>query len=195
MATLYTEAEKDHIRTRADQGATWEEIGRELGDLFGSLRSSTAVAFAARRMRDAGEWPDNPLSVRKRPAGPGRPRNRKRSIEASIRFAPDVAAALRDVAEAAGYDSRRTGAVLNEAARRAVARAQRKRVNGTPFALDPGTPVDLVGGNRSTTLSLCIDADVYAAFVAAFPDAPPTTALHDAAVKLLQDLNYRIAEA
>jgi hypothetical protein len=146
-------------------------------------------------MRRAGEWPDNPLSVRTRPDGPGRPRNRKASTEVSVRFAPDVAEALRDIAEAAGYGSRRVGLVLNEAVQRAVARADGESVSPTPLGLDPGKPVRLRGGGRTVTLSVCVDADEYAALTDHFSGVSPTVALHDAAIRLLQDLNYRISEA
>ena len=185
---VYSDAEKATIVARADAGVPWEDIGREIG------RSATAVEYAARRMRRRGEWPANPDSVRELPAGgPGRPRNRQRTAAVSVRFAPDVDAALRDVAVAAGF-GRRVGKVLTEAIARAVRRAQRKRVNDTPLDLDPGKPVALEDGDKVVTMSVCVDADVFDQLVA-LADVPPTTAVHDAAVQLLQDLNYRIGEA
>src|SRR5690606_21687206 len=144
--------------------------------------------YAARRMRRAGEWPENPASVRRPPKGPGRPRNRKPSTPVSVRFAPDVVEALRDVAEAAGYERERVGVVLSEAARRAATRATKRKPKGAPFGLEPGEAVALEGGRRSVTLSVCVDADAFDRLCKAMPDTAPMTALYDAAVRLLQDL-------
>jgi len=177
---MYSEDTKATIRRLADAGMSWDEIGREIG------RSAKSVKSAARRMRAGNEWPDNPDSVRVPPNGPGRPRNRTRYTAVSVRVSPDVANALRAVARSAGY-GRRVGLLLTEAAKRAVG----DRIE-PPCGLDPGKPKTLIGGNRSVTLSACVDTNAFDALKAAHDGVQPMSALHGAVVLLLQDLNYRI---
>src|SRR5688572_18295974 len=115
---FYTSAEKVHIIDAAGRGVPWDEIGASLKP----PRSSEAVQLEARRMRKRGEWPTDESTVRLRPEGPGRPRNRVRTVPVSVRLAPEIDMALRLVAESAGV---RVGKVVDEAVRRAV-----KRLNG-----------------------------------------------------------------
>jgi hypothetical protein len=110
----------------------------------------------------------------------------------SVRFAPVVAATLREVA---GFADMRIGQVFDAAIERAVATARGKKVDRLPLGLDPGQPEQLAGADadKTETISPCVDATLYEALVDLHPDAAPTTVVHDACVRLLADLNYRIA--
>lgn len=184
----YSSAEKSHIIDAAGRGVPWDEIGASLSP----PRSSEAVQLAARRMRKRGEWPTNESAVRLRPEGPGRPRNRTRTVAVSVRLAPEVDTALRIVAESAGV---RVGKVVDEAVRRAVKRLHGGRVSGPPLGLDPGDAVVISSGNKSETLSVCVDAAAFEALreSAAAEGIAPMTAVHDAVIRLLQDLHFKVS--
>ena len=181
----YTAQEKQRIIDLADAGESWEAIGRELG------RSSTAVEHAAHRMRKRGEWPANPSAVRLPPDGPGRPRNRKSTTAVSVRVSPPVEAALRSVAKAADLQP---GRIVTLAVQRAVAQAKRRKQPPLPNSL-PRKLTTLAIAAKTSTLSVCVDADAYAELTAAQPDVSPTTLAHDAALRLLIDIGYRLADA
>jgi hypothetical protein len=184
----YSPAEKSHIADAAARGVPWDEIGASLSP----PRSSEAVQLAARRMRKRGEWPTNESAVRLRPEGPGRPCNRVRTVPVSVRLAPEVDMALRTVAKSAGV---RVGKVVDEAVKRAVKRLQGKRVSGPPLGLARGGTVSISAGNKSETVSVCVDAAAFEALQksAAAKDIAPMTAVHDAVVRLLQDLNFKVS--
>lgn len=179
-------ADKALIIDAHSRGVPWEEIGASLSP----RRSSEAVQLAARRMRRRGEWPVVRDAVREMPSGPGRPRNRVRTRAVSPRFAPEVAATLRAVAAAADM---RLGAVVEEALARAVARHDGRKVSRAPLGLDPGGKVRIAGGSRSETVSVCVDAETFAALRKITPDVTASAAVHDACARLLQDLHYVIA--
>ncbi len=188
----YSPAEKSHIIAAAGRGVPWDVIGESLSP----PRSSEAVQLAARRMRLRGEWPENAAAVRLSPSGgkPGRPRNRAPTTPVSVRLAPEVNDAVRLVAESAGV---RVGKVVEAAVVRAVERLHSGRVKGPPFGLDRGEVVEITAGNKSETCSVCIDE---AAFVelrehAATEGKLPMAAIHDAILRLLVDLNFKVTAA
>lgn len=110
----------------------------------------------------------------------------------SVRLAPEVDMALRLVAESAGV---RVGKVVDLAVQRAVERLTVGRVKGPPFGLDPGEVVVISAGNKSETVSVCVDEAAFEALRehAAEKDIAPMTAVHDAVVRLLQDLNFKVS--
>lgn len=169
-------------------GKSWPAIERELN------LSEPALRMRANRLRDAGEWTlpnGKPANGAPKSNGRGRPRNPVPKLPVSIRFAPDVANALRTVAACAGL---RLGEVFTEAMQRAVARAAGEHVDRTPLGLDPGEAFDLCDGNVSVTLSVNVPRDVYEALVATAPADSPNTVIADAVYRLLRDLNYRLVE-
>jgi hypothetical protein len=186
----YSPAEKSRIADAAARGVPWDEIGASLSP----PRSSEAVQLAARRMRKRGEWPTNESAVRLRPDGPGRPCNRVRTVPVSVRLAPEVDKALRDVADAAGV---RVGKVVDEAVKRFVKWLSAEHVSDEPLGLDPGDEVVISAGNKSETISVCIDKQAFDALCEHYADTDtaPMSAVHNAVVRLLQDLNFRVSAA
>jgi len=183
----YTDADKAQIVHLADKGESWEAIGQLLG------RSATAVETAARRMRERGEWPHNPNAVRLPPDGPGRPRNRRPTTSVSVRVSPAVEAALRDVADDAGY-GRRIGRVLTEAVERALARAQRRKPAALTFDQFV-SPCELAAAAKTNTVSVCVDANAFEALTACYPEHAPMSVLYDAIEQLLRDIGYVFVDA
>jgi hypothetical protein len=184
---VYSSAEKSHIIDAVGRGVPWDQIGASLSP----PRSSEAVQLAARRMRRRGEWPDNKSAVRMHPEGSGRPRNRVRTVPISVRLAPQVDTALRDVADAAGM---RIGKVVDVAVQRAVKRLSGGRVSSRPLGLDPGEAATIEAGSKTETLSVCINAEALDILREHFADTDvaPMTAVHDAIVRLLADLHFKV---
>jgi hypothetical protein len=182
----YSQAERTHILAAVGRGVPWDEIGASLSP----PRSSEAVQLMARRMRRAGSWPKNPEAVRLLPGGKvGRPPNRVRTIPISTRLSPQVDDAVRLVAASAGV---RVGKVVDEAVQRAVERATVGRVKGPPLGLDPGEAVVIEAGNKTATLSVCTNVEALHALREHVPGVPLMAAVHDAIVRLLVDLNFKV---
>lgn len=169
------------------RGVPWERCAEQLG------RTTSALNIIARRLRDKGEWTlpnGKPAQGAPRAGVKGRPRNATPSAAISPRFAPDVADALRTVANCAGV---RVGAVVAAAMQRALDRLAKRGVNRTPLGLEPGERFDLVAGNRTTTLAVNVPQPLYEEFAAAFgSDDYIMTAITDAAHRLLADLHYTL---
>lgn len=171
------------------RGVSWEECAKQLG------RTASALNLMARRLRDRKEWKlanGRPAKGAPRAGVKGRPRNATPSAAISPRFAPDVADALRTVANMAGV---RVGLVIAEAMQRALDRHAKRRVSRTPLGLEPGERFDLVSGNRTITLAANVPKPLYDLFVAAFGEREYTmAAITNAAHRLLADLNYTLVD-
>ena len=168
-------------------GASWRDCSAELG------RTPAALNIVARRLRDRGEWTlanGKPAQGAPRAGSRGRPRNAIPSAPVSLRFAPDVAAALRGLSRDAG---KREGEVVAEAMQRALARHLGKRVSRTPLDLEPGERVDVCDGLRSETIAVNVPRPLFDDLIAALGSADyPMTLIGDAVHRLLHDLNYRL---
>lgn len=176
-----------------DQDVPWAEVAKELGYTVQALK------VRARRIRERGDWTINGREARGAPTvnGRGRPRNVVPKVPVSPRFAPEVGAAVRQVAEDAG--GLLVGDVVAEAMKRALARRRRRGKNkelDSPFNLDPGKPFKLCNGHRTETLACNVEQPIFEAFSAAFvdEDTPVSTAIAEAVHQLLMDLNYRLVD-
>lgn len=170
-------------------GASWDACARDLG------KSVAALNIVARRLRDRGEWKlANGHAARGAPrvGARGRPRNTIPSTPISLRFSPDVIAALRTVAQCAGV---RVGLVVAEAMQRAVDRQAERRVSRQPLGLDPGERFDLCDGTCTETLAVNVPRPLFDALVDTSASAERAMTQITAAVhKLLRDLNYRLVD-
>jgi hypothetical protein len=171
------------------QGASWDACATELG------RSAAALNIVARRLRDRGEWKlANGREARGAPrvGERGRPRNAIPSTPVSLRFAPDVATALRTVSRCAG---KREGEVVAEAMRRAVARRAERRVSRKPLDLEPGERFELCDGLRTETVAVNVPQPLFDAFIKLHDSSEyPMSLISDAVHRLLHDLNYRLVD-
>ena len=188
----YSDKDRETIVQGWAQGLTWSRIGELVPDANGQPRSAASVQCYASRMRAQGLWPDVE-GVRESPQGrPGRPRNRVRATKVSPRFAVEVNAALREVADAAGM---RLGEVLTAALDRQLLHVRGRPVAVCPLGLEPGKWMSLQDGCRSCTASCSVDRDTLAALAELWPEKRRNTIVYDAAVALLEDLHYLILEA
>jgi hypothetical protein len=190
MASPLTDTDKQRLIDLRHEGLTWAECSEQLG------RSADVLRSVGCRLRDAGEWSltdGGEAQGAPRAGKRGRPRNKIPTAAVSLRFAPAVEEALRDVADAAGM-SGRVGLVVAEAVERALARAKGKRVSATPLELEPGEVAELSDEARLHTLSCNIPQPLFDEFVALRPGLCRMTAVVEAVHRLLADLNYKFVE-
>jgi hypothetical protein len=170
-------------------GASWHQCAAELS------RTPGALSIVARRLRDRGEWKlanGKPAKGAPRAGQRGRPRNAIPSAAVSLRFAPDVATALRTVARCAG---KREGEVVAEAMQRAVTRHGGGHVTRTPLGLERGERFEVCDGLRTETVAVNVPQPVYDSLIQALGSSEyPMSLIADAVHRLLHDLNYRLVD-
>lgn len=186
----YTTKDRAAVIEGWQAGKTWAQIGAEIPDARGRPRSPETVQRYVRRLRKKGEWPADVEGVRELPSGIGRPRNLRRSRKISPRFSVGVTQAIRAVGEAADL---RLGEVMTQAIERHLARVSGEKLEPEPLGLVPGASEVVIDGPKSETLSCAVDEESFAALLDKL-DTRDNTAVSEAVVKLLADLNYRITK-